>query len=222
MSSDPSPLAVPAGSGAPTRSYERLDSGPGDAGRPAADPCERRSIAVDEAVWYPWWRDLIVERHREDRFDAFVPLPVDGCTWEHRVALGRVVEHSMAGLHGPSSATQLVVDALDAAGFGRVHDLEPDARRSAMVRAGWRNDPWRGDDDLRLGVLGSVADALLREVPPTSAALDLRRDSGDATAVTTPLVPLVQAATRAAVLAYARHVERLAIRSRTSATSLQF
>ena len=120
--------------------------------------------------------------------------------------------------------TQLVVEALDAAGFGRVRRPHPDARRTALVRSGWWADPWPAEDALRLGILGSVADALLREVPPT-APLDLRTVAARRAATTVPAITAtatVLAATRAAVLAYAGHVERLAVRSHDAARSLQF
>jgi hypothetical protein len=226
MSTDPSPLAVSARFGAPTRT----DGGPGDARapEPAGPPATALVPAAgppDPSAWSRWWRDLIVERYRVDRFDAFVPLPDADCTWEQRVALGRLVEHAMADVQGPSMTTQLVIDALDAAGFGRVRDLVPDDRRTALVRAGWWADPWPADDSLRLGVLGSVADALLQVVPETPAELDLRAGADGAAPEGDPF-PVVQEtvlrATRSAVLAYARHVEALAVRSRLAARSLQF
>jgi hypothetical protein len=223
MSTDPSPQAVSAGFRAPgppeaggAEARRRVSSGGAIA---VADGCATR---LDETAWCRWWRDLIVERYRIDRFDAFVPLPFADCPWELRVALGRVVEQSMADLSGRPITTQLVIEALGVAGFGRVRDLVPDARRVALVRAGWSNDPWPGDDDLRLGVLGSVADALLHEVPPTSSvAVDLRTDPSG-TDVASPVSATVLAATRSAVFAYARHVEDLARRSRDVARSYQF
>ena len=222
MSPDPSPLAASARGRAPRGDLATARTGGAGSGSSVvtATPC------LDESMWSGWWRDLVVERYRFDRFDAFLPLSPTGCTWAQRVALGRVVDEAMAGVHGPSITTQLVVEALDAAGFGRVRDLMPDARRTALVRSGWWADPWPADDALRLGVLGSVADALLREVPPT-APDDLRPDSvpaatGASNALAITASATVLAATRAAVLAYAGHVERLAVRSRDAARSLQF
>jgi hypothetical protein len=221
MSPDPSPLATSARGRAP-HGERAADGTDGTGGRPTAVA----TACLDESRWSGWWRDLVVERYRFDRFDAFLPLSPTGCTWAQRVALGRVVDQAMADVHGPSITTQLVVEALDAAGFGRVRDLAPDARRTALVRSGWWADPWPADDALRLGVLGSVADALLREVPPT-APIDLRPSSVTGATGATSAPPItatatVLAATRAAVLAYAGHVERLAERSRDAARSLQF
>jgi len=217
MSLDPSPPAVSAG----FRALGNADAAsPGAAGDGASpDGPGSGPTRFDDVAWGRWWRDLIIERYRFDRFDAFVPLPAEGCSWRLRVALGRVVEQSMAAVSGPSITTQLVAEALAATGFGRVGDLAPDARRVALHRSGWCSDPWPGADELRLGVLGTVADALLREVPPVARDLDLR--SGSDT-VATPASATVLAATRSAVFAYARHVEAQARRSRDVAKSYQF
>lgn len=232
MSLEPFPLAVTARSGAPGSSSGRVASD-GSRRRRATGPSVGRTgagvaapgapgsgpVSLDESAWCRWWRDLIVERYRFERFDAFVPLPGECCPWERRVALGRVVEQSMAAVLRPTMTTQLVVEALDAAGFGRVHDLAPDARRVALVRSGWWGDPWPGDDDLRLAVLGTVADALLQEVPPSSTDVDRGGDGSDPGA---RVSSIVRAAACDAVLAYACHVEQLAARSRTVVRSLQF
>jgi hypothetical protein len=226
MSTDQSPLAVPAPFGAPDLRSPRPGVVPGpDAPAPRdEEPAvvrERATVGLDETAWCRWWRDLIVERYRVDRFEAFVPLPADACPWAMRVALGRLVEQSMVDIAGPSMATQLVVEAIEFAGFGRVRDLAPDARRVALVRAGWWSDPWAGDDDLRLAVLGTVADALLREVPPTDLAVDLRAEPPGPDAASL-VASTVRAAARRAVFAYAGHVEGLASRSRDTARSYQF
>src|SRR5512134_1956148 len=114
MSTDPSPLAVSAGIGAPgPPASAGSEGGVTAAGSPVA--VDRGAPCLDEDTWCRWWRDLIVERYRFDRFDAFVPLPTADCPWELRVALGRVVEQSMAEVSGPSMTTQLVIEALDVA-----------------------------------------------------------------------------------------------------------
>lgn len=214
MSPDPSPLAITARarSAGSARHDDQATSG---------DPVVAATPCLDESVWGGWWRDLVVERYRVDRFDAFVPLPSTGCSWSQRVALGRLVDAAMGEVHGPAMTTQLVAEALAVAGFGQVRDLTPDARRTALVRSGWWSDPWPAEDDLRLGVLGSVADALLRKVPPSSSPDQPSLGRSDAPGGVTASETVV-AATRAAVLAYAGHVERLAVRSLDATRSLQF
>jgi hypothetical protein len=188
-----------------------------------AAPAPVATERLDHASWCRWWRDLIVERYRDAAFDAVVPL-VDRavCSWTERVVLGRLVEASLAPAFGPSPTSSLVADALAASGFGQPGLLAraPEVRAADHLRS-WA-PPRPGDEELRLGILGTVADALLAEVPPV-VDVDLRgsghragdrRTGGGEDA--SHLEALIVGATRAAVLAYARHVEDLAAWARLS------
>lgn len=229
MSPDPAPPA-PAGETSPrapeARPADRLAALPTTAGSGATGAgAGSRRHRVDESMWCRWWRDLIVERYRLASFDEAVPLPDgDRCAWRSRVALGRVVERSLAGAYGTAATSRLVVDALEAAGFGVAEAILGPATGDLGGATRWATPP-PGDVDLRAGILGTIADALLGALPPTAAGDDPGSRRGRAEPGTdgagdpdaADIDALVRGATRHAVLAYAGHVEHLAERSlRTS------
>lgn len=192
---------------------------------------DRPTSRLDGSRWCGWWRDLIVERYRVAFFDQLVPLPgADRCPWAIRVGLGRAVERSLVGVYGPDVTARLVADALDLAGFGVPAGLTATGGPGPWAELGDGTSTGAGDDELRQAVLGSIADALLGEVPPTtgtdldlcgrgSEVADADADAdADAVAVADAVIDgVVAAATRDAVLAYARHVEEVATRSLTAA-----
>jgi hypothetical protein len=117
--------------------------------------------------WCRWWIDLLVERYTFPLFEELRRLPEPHpCPWEPRVALGADVEAALERTSGPGAAEPLVTAALEAAGLeemaGHVRPLAGDDDRH-RERMGTLLDV----TELRRGVLGSVADALLRDLPPT-------------------------------------------------------
>ena len=205
MSPDPTRPAAPARPTVRRAGVDALERGSGpldltSGSRPSA--CTRGFAPVDEPRWCGWWRDLVIERYRSAPFERALPLAEGGsCPWIDRVRLGRLVDDSLAGVHGAGATARLLADALGASGYGPLSDPTVD-RRSAQRLAPW--NPMRaGDDDLRLGILGTIADALLRRDLPSAGV-----DGG--------VTEVIVTATRSAVLAYACHVEALAVRTRRS------
>lgn len=157
--------------------------------------------------WCRWWIDLVLERYQFPLFEEFVPLPEPHpCPWDPRVVLGADVEASLERTFGPGYTDQLVTAALDTADLAEVAEhVRP--RASDDARGAQRVRSLVDGVELRRGILGSVADALLRELPPSpeQLAAHLREDHDDA-----ELEQRVAVATREAWDAARDHHRRLA------------
>ena len=129
--------------------------------------------------WCLWWIDLIKERYRFPLFEEFRPLP-HPCPWDPRVALGTSVEGALEASLGTGRAEDVVTAALEAAALAEVAALvRPVATdERAAERAPLAVDPV----ELRRGILGTVADALLRDLPdrPERLPEHVREDHDDA------------------------------------------
>jgi hypothetical protein len=111
-----------------------------------------------------WWIDIVLERYHYPLWEEFVPLPrPHPCPWEPRVALGRVVESALRARHGDGFTTEIAFEALkqiEATQFAELvepHaiDGEPDIRRDTLINVA----------EFRYGIIGSIADALLADLP---------------------------------------------------------
>jgi len=184
---------------------------------------------LDGSTWSDWRLDLIVERSRVADFDDVMPLPpATRCPWAARVALGQVVELSLAATYCHSDTSRLVANALEVAGFGVVREV-------ADAPEGDRAHRWASPRpvavDVRAAVLGTIADALLRGVTPSTRAdvdadvvvreLDRRTPTVPSAVGPDGIEAVVRRATREAVMAYARQVEAVAEGSRHTTRRLR-
>ncbi len=142
--------------------------------------------------WCRWWIDLVLERYRFPLFEEFVPLPdPHPCPWDPRVALGADVDAALERAFGPGFADQLVTAALETADLGELAEyVRPLA--SDDEHLGKRTRTLVDGVELRRGIIGSIADALLRDLPPSPEQLgkylgddhdddEIARRVGDAT-----------------------------------------
>jgi hypothetical protein len=156
--------------------------------------------------WCRWWIDLVLERYRFPLFEEFRPLPdPHPCPWDPRVALGADVEAALERALGAGAVADIVTAALETADLAELAayvrplatgDPSADKRTRALVDG----------IELRRGILGSVADALLRDLPPSpdSLADHLPDDHDDAA-----LDRRVAVATREAWAAARDHYKQL-------------
>ncbi len=116
--------------------------------------------------WCIYWIYLLIERYRFPLIEEWEPLPPHPCPWDPRVRLGTLVEDALRINRGIGFAEEIVTAALEA---GKIEDfagLVRPARAETMARNNLRQNLVNADD-LRRGVLGSVFDALVRDLPPS-------------------------------------------------------
>jgi hypothetical protein len=112
--------------------------------------------------WCRWWIDLVIARYGERLFEEYVPLP-HPCPWDPRVELGARVEAELELSGGRGAAWDLVTSVLEAADLATFADL---VRSRRVDDDAARSEPQLIPvPELRRGVLGSVFDALARELP---------------------------------------------------------
>jgi hypothetical protein len=133
--------------------------------------------------WCRWWIDLVLERYRFPLFEEFVPLPVpdpNPCPWDPRVALGANVDAALERAFGAGFTDQLVTAALETADLAELAEyMRPLASDDQGL--GKRTRTLLDGVELRRGIIGSVADVLLRDLPPSPEQLAkyLRDDHDD-------------------------------------------
>lgn len=112
--------------------------------------------------WCFWWVWFLIELFREPLIEEWQPLPPHPCPWEPRLQLGALVESSFAANRGNGFATELAAEALTLAGLGPIAALvRPELATNGDKERGTLIDP----AELRQGVVGSVFDALVRNLP---------------------------------------------------------
>lgn len=119
--------------------------------------------------WCRWWYDFVIERYRFPLIEEWRPLP-HPCPWEPRVLLGRLVEDALKVNRGRGLAEEIVTAALETAELEDLAQLVRPTRAEDAARDS-KAGPLISADELRLGVLGSVFDALVRDLP--SSPFDL-------------------------------------------------
>lgn len=145
--------------------------------------------------WCFRWIWFVIERYRYPLFEEFVPLP-HPCPWDPRVDLGRIVESAFRTRHGHGSTWELVTDALVDADLPQLVELvrprSADAQRDRGGRD--RERTLVNVDELRQGILGSIADALLRDLPQNPLELSGRATDHDDKAIQATVVKAVREA----------------------------
>lgn len=120
--------------------------------------------------WCSIFEVLVDIRYRFPLFEEFIPLPdPHPCPWDPRVDLGTSVDAALTALKGRGYTDDLVIGALDLAGVNRLADhLRPQAADEK------RQDPRSllRIEELRRGIVGSIADALLRDLPANPHELE--------------------------------------------------
>ena len=115
-------------------------------------------VAPAKRQWCLRWIILLLERYLYPLREEFVPLP-HPCPWDPRVALGRTIEAALEARHGSGAAYELVDDALRQADLAHLADV-------ARAGVDQEREPVLVDrHELRQGILGSIADELLSELP---------------------------------------------------------
>jgi hypothetical protein len=114
--------------------------------------------------WCRWWIDIVIERFSEPLFEEWRPLPPHPCPWEPRVELGKRVEYAMDQSRGRGFATELTSETLALTGYRQLAELmRPRPGRDANLLR--RTRVGINVDELRHGILGSIFDAVARELP---------------------------------------------------------
>ena len=125
-----------------------------------------------DRVWCLRWIMLVLERYLYPLREELVPLP-HPCPWDPRVALGATVEAALEARHGIGVTYDLVGDALRQADLAGLADLV----RPGSVDGDER--PLIDPQELRQGFLGTIADALLGELPWNPAEIGEIDDHDD-------------------------------------------
>lgn len=112
--------------------------------------------------------ELLIERYRMPLVEELRPLPSPSSLWEPRVQAGAVVEGALNANRGRGFAEEIATTALEMARLGEFADLvrpvpaEDVADNSGqLISAG----------ELRRGVLGSIFDAFVRNLPSNPSEL---------------------------------------------------
>lgn len=176
-------------------------------------------IAPADCQMYLRLIDLIVERYRFPLVEEWRPLPPHPCPWEPRVRLGALVEAALEVNRGRGFAAEIATAVFEAAGFEEFAELVRPVRAEDAARA----DSLRqlvSAEQLRLGVLGSVFDAVARHLPANPSGLPkaLKGVKPEDTLLVDAVTHVVGDAVDAASNYYAKSVGRtLALIERTTA-----
>jgi hypothetical protein len=159
--------------------------------------------------WCSIFSVLVFERYRFPLFEEFVPLPVPDphpCPWDLRVVLGQRVDAALTAHRGRGHADDLAIAALELAGFDRLANhlrpLPPDAKRddaASLLQL----------EEFRTGIIGSIADALLRDLPADPYQLEARLEgrSHDDKEIEAQVVRATKEAVESATEYYKRAVD---------------
>ena len=144
-----------------------------------------------------------------------MPLPdPHPCPWDPRVKLGRIIEDALNASQGRGVIDDLVADALDLADLPAIGDLVRPARAEDEKLREVRGSVMVNADEVRLGVIGSIADALLRDLPSANdPELEVYLEKYAAEHDDGAIEKKIVVATREAIDAYGEHVEELASRT---------
>jgi len=120
--------------------------------------------------WCIWWYYILEERYRFPLFEEWEPLPPHPCPWEPRVKLGIRVEDALKENRGRGFAEEIVTAAMESANLEDLAGLV----RPTLAEEKARTENQRhliNADELRRGVLGSIFDALVRDLPDNPSEL---------------------------------------------------
>jgi hypothetical protein len=118
--------------------------------------------------WCITFYDFVTDRYRFPLFEEFRPLP-HPCPWDPRVRLGAIVDESFTARKGRGHTDDLAIAALELSGFDQLAEhLRPRSTdekphdETSLIRL----------EEFRRGIIGSIADVLLRELPDNPSELD--------------------------------------------------
>jgi hypothetical protein len=113
--------------------------------------------------WCQWWIDILIERFRFPLIEEWRALPPPPCPWDARVKLGILVEEAFNAHRGIGFGAQLVMEAIGAA---TSHD------GASFITPITTSDRTLIDPDVvRRGILGSIFDSLVADLPNNPADL---------------------------------------------------
>ncbi|HEY9405141.1 MAG TPA: hypothetical protein VIQ24_20990 [Pyrinomonadaceae bacterium] len=115
--------------------------------------------------WCIIWIDLLIERYRFPLIEEWFPLPPHPCPWDPRVRLGTLVEDALRINRGLGFAEEIVTAALEDARLEDLASLVRPERAETLARSANLRQNLINQDELRRGVLGSIFDALVRDLP---------------------------------------------------------
>lgn len=160
--------------------------------------------------WCIIWIYLLIERYRFPLFEEWEPLPPHPCPWDPRVRLGALVEDALRINRGVGFAEEIATSALEIAKVEDFAGLVRPARAETMARDANLQQTLLNPDELRRGVLGSIFDALVRDLPdsPFELAKAIERTGHDDSRLHQAVIDATRSSINAARDYYAESIRR--------------